>query len=80
MNYLRMIMTWSIGSPDRRKRIPDPSLHGRLYEGHRYSSSSGGWNRGERDGLLIPSAIKPYYGDHPWGVNVFMRFRLKPAE
>ena len=28
----------------------------------------------------IPSAIKPYYGDHPWGVNVFMRFRLKPAE
>jgi hypothetical protein len=28
----------------------------------------------------IPSAIKPYYGDHPWGVNVFLRFRLKPAE
>jgi hypothetical protein len=27
----------------------------------------------------IPSAIKPYYGDHPFGVNVFLRFRLKPA-
>ena len=28
----------------------------------------------------IPSAIKPYYGDHPWGVNFFVRFRLKPTE
>jgi hypothetical protein len=28
----------------------------------------------------IPSAIKPYYGDHPWGANVFLRIRLKPAE
>jgi len=28
----------------------------------------------------IPSAIKPYYGDHPSGVNIFMRFRLKPGE
>ncbi|MDQ1470061.1 MAG: hypothetical protein QOJ99_1541 [Bryobacterales bacterium] len=28
----------------------------------------------------IPSAIKPYYGDHPWGANVFLRVRLKPAE
>jgi hypothetical protein len=27
----------------------------------------------------IPAAIKPYYGDHPWGVNVFVRVRLKPA-
>jgi hypothetical protein len=26
----------------------------------------------------IPMAIKPYYGDHPWGVNVFLRFRLRP--
>ena len=25
----------------------------------------------------IPSAIKPYYGEHPRGVNVFLRFRLK---
>jgi hypothetical protein len=31
-------------------------------------------------GYAIPSAIKPYYGDHPWGVNVYVRFRLKPAE
>jgi hypothetical protein len=28
----------------------------------------------------IPSAIQPYYGDHPWGVNFFLRFRLKPTE
>lgn len=26
----------------------------------------------------IPSAIRPYYGEHPWGVNVYLRFRLKP--
>jgi len=25
----------------------------------------------------IPSAIKSYYGEHPRGVNVFLRFRLK---
>jgi hypothetical protein len=25
----------------------------------------------------IPAAIKPSYGDHPWGVNVYLRFRLK---
>jgi hypothetical protein len=26
----------------------------------------------------LPAAIKPYYGDRPWGVNVFLRLRLKP--
>jgi len=26
----------------------------------------------------LPGAIQPYYGDHPAGGNVFMRFRLKP--
>jgi hypothetical protein len=26
----------------------------------------------------IPSAIQPYYGEHPWGVNVYLRFRLNP--
>jgi hypothetical protein len=26
----------------------------------------------------LPSAIKPYYGEHPVGGNVFLRFRLKP--
>jgi hypothetical protein len=26
----------------------------------------------------IPDAIKPYYGDHPWGVNVYLRLRLTP--
>jgi hypothetical protein len=26
------------------------------------------------------SALKPYYGDRPWGVNVFVRFRLKASE
>jgi hypothetical protein len=25
----------------------------------------------------IPDAIKPYYGDHPLGVNVYLRIRLK---
>lgn len=28
---------------------------------------------------VIDSALKPFYGDHPWGVNVFLRFRLKPG-
>jgi hypothetical protein len=28
----------------------------------------------------LPSAIKPYYGDHPFGVNLYVRFRLKPTE
>jgi hypothetical protein len=28
----------------------------------------------------IDSALKPFYGSHPWGVNVFIRFRLKPGE
>lgn len=27
----------------------------------------------------LPSAIKPYYGDRPWGVNIFLRLRLKPS-
>jgi hypothetical protein len=26
----------------------------------------------------IPAAIRPYYGEHPWGVNVYLRLRLKP--
>jgi hypothetical protein len=25
----------------------------------------------------IPNAIKPYYGNHPMGVNVYLRIRLK---
>jgi hypothetical protein len=25
----------------------------------------------------LPAAIKPYYGDHPWGVDVYLRLRLK---
>ena len=29
---------------------------------------------------VIPSAIQPYYGSHPWGANIFLRFRLKPEE
>lgn len=28
----------------------------------------------------IEAALKPYYGDRPWGVNFFIRFRLKPSE
>jgi hypothetical protein len=27
----------------------------------------------------IDRALKLFYGDHPWGVNVFVRFRLKPG-
>jgi hypothetical protein len=27
----------------------------------------------------LPPAIKPYYGERPWGVNVFLRVRLKPG-
>ncbi|HEV3199204.1 MAG TPA: hypothetical protein VGZ73_14925 [Bryobacteraceae bacterium] len=26
----------------------------------------------------LPRAIQPYYGDHPWGVSVYLRVRLKP--
>jgi hypothetical protein len=25
----------------------------------------------------VPGALKPYYGDHPMGFNVFFRIRLK---
>lgn len=28
----------------------------------------------------LPAAIKPYYGDRPFGVNVFLRIRLRPSE
>ena len=28
----------------------------------------------------LPSAIKPYYGSHPVGSNIYLRFRLKPAQ
>jgi len=28
----------------------------------------------------LPSEIKAYYGEHPFGVSVFVRFRLKPSE
>jgi len=27
----------------------------------------------------IPSAIKPYYGDSPYGANIYLRLRLKSA-
>ena len=27
----------------------------------------------------LPDAIKPYYGNHPIGGNIFLRFRLRPA-
>jgi hypothetical protein len=25
----------------------------------------------------LPAAITPYYGDHPFGVNLYLRFRLR---
>ncbi len=27
----------------------------------------------------VPSSIRPYYGNHPFGVNIFLRLRLKPS-
>jgi hypothetical protein len=27
----------------------------------------------------LPPAIKPFYGNHPLGVNIYLRFRLKPG-
>jgi hypothetical protein len=29
---------------------------------------------------VIEDALKPFYGGHPWGVNVFIRVRLKPQD
>jgi hypothetical protein len=29
---------------------------------------------------FVDEALKPYYGNRPWGVSVFVRFRLKPTE
>ena len=29
---------------------------------------------------VIPGSLTPYYGDHPWGVNAFIRVRLKPGD
>jgi hypothetical protein len=28
----------------------------------------------------LPNAIKPVYGDRPWGINVYLRLRLRPPE
>jgi hypothetical protein len=28
----------------------------------------------------LPAAIKPYYGDHPAGGSIFIRFRLRRPE
>lgn len=28
----------------------------------------------------LPGAIQPYYGEHPFGVNVFLRLRLQPGQ
>jgi hypothetical protein len=28
-------------------------------------------------GYIIPTAIQPAYGTHPWGINVYFRVRLK---
>jgi hypothetical protein len=28
----------------------------------------------------LPAAIKPYYGNHPFGVDVYLRLRLKPGQ
>jgi len=28
----------------------------------------------------VPTAIKPYYGERPWGINLYLRLRIKPAK
>jgi hypothetical protein len=28
-------------------------------------------------GYVIPASIRPVYGDHPWGISVYLRVRLK---
>lgn len=32
---------------------------------------------GNVSGYAIPAAIRPSYGDHPWGANIFLRLRLR---
>ena len=32
------------------------------------------------EAYAVPPAIQPYYGAHPIGVNLFVRFRLRPPE
>lgn len=29
---------------------------------------------------IIADVLKPYYGSHPWGINVFLRVRLRASE
>jgi hypothetical protein len=29
---------------------------------------------------VVPGAIQPYYGDHPVGVDVYLRLRLRPGK
>jgi hypothetical protein len=28
----------------------------------------------------VPAAIQPFYGSHPYGVDIFLRFRIKPGK
>jgi hypothetical protein len=28
----------------------------------------------------LPPAIQPYYGSHPYGANLYVRFRLRAGE
>jgi hypothetical protein len=41
--------------------------------GHRFEAGLGANVTAYR----VPAAIQPYYGEHPWGWNVFLRVRLK---
>lgn len=60
---------------------------------HRIAAYTGGYTRDIRSfgvvqtGLganltayTIPEALKPLYGNHPWAISVYARFRLIPAE
>jgi len=67
-----------------------PALDGRTF---RIGAYTGGYSREIATALKtvqlalgangtaysVPSAIVPYYGSHPWAVDVFMRLRLKSS-
>jgi hypothetical protein len=69
---------------DKDELFPDKN------DAYRVNALTGGYTRDLRSlgntqtgigvnvtGYIIPSAIRPVYGEHPWGVNVFFRVRLK---
>jgi len=69
---------------DKHELFPD------THDVFRVTALTGGYTRGisashnletgigaNVTGYAIPSAIRPVYGNHPWGVSVYLRVRLK---